>query len=208
MSGVASPRQPREDAKRMRRRILEVGLREFVADPNVSLDGIAHAAGVARRTIYGHFSSREALFEEIVDNAVTEVTAAVEAVDIMTGDPAERLTELVLAAWSVADRFRLVTELQNRGVATEHLFPRLGDARNRKAALVREGQRLGRFRTDVPAAALAWMLESLMLGIVQAVDDGSLDASEAGRAVATTTLGAVGLSPAESLQVVERVHGI
>mgnify|MGYP000529473317 CR=1 FL=1 len=38
----------------------------FAADPDASMDDVAKAAGVVRRTVYAHFDSREALINGIV----------------------------------------------------------------------------------------------------------------------------------------------
>jgi AcrR family transcriptional regulator len=59
-----------------RRRILDVALVELLRDPDASMDQIARAAGVVRRTVYGHFPSREALISALLDGAVEMVAAA------------------------------------------------------------------------------------------------------------------------------------
>jgi AcrR family transcriptional regulator len=41
-----------------RRHILAVATRELARDPDASMDDVARAAGVVRRTVYGHFPSR------------------------------------------------------------------------------------------------------------------------------------------------------
>jgi AcrR family transcriptional regulator len=50
----------RSDARSYRSRILAVARRKLRDDPDASLDSIAQAAGVARRTLYGHFANRRA----------------------------------------------------------------------------------------------------------------------------------------------------
>ncbi|WP_329375119.1 helix-turn-helix domain-containing protein [Streptomyces sp. NBC_01483] len=51
----------RSDARSNRTRILATARQKLRDNPDASLDSIAQAAGVARRTLYGHFSSRQAL---------------------------------------------------------------------------------------------------------------------------------------------------
>ncbi|PAZ14854.1 hypothetical protein CLM62_17975 [Streptomyces sp. SA15] len=59
-----SPLPPRRrKARTTRTRILEAARRELGRSPDSSLADIAEAAGVARRTVYGHFAGRAALGE-------------------------------------------------------------------------------------------------------------------------------------------------
>ncbi|GBR25672.1 TetR/AcrR family transcriptional regulator [Komagataeibacter nataicola] len=51
----------RADAQANRERILDIARDAFAADPAVSLNAIAKAAGVGAGTLYRHFPSREAL---------------------------------------------------------------------------------------------------------------------------------------------------
>ncbi|MDI5905957.1 helix-turn-helix domain-containing protein, partial [Streptomyces sp. 12257] len=59
----------RRDARATRARILDAARRELTRDPDSSLEGIAGAAGVARRTVYVHFASRAALVEGLAAEA-------------------------------------------------------------------------------------------------------------------------------------------
>ncbi|MGW3152076.1 TetR/AcrR family transcriptional regulator [Streptomyces sp. NPDC001177] len=59
----------RSDARSNRRRILAIARQRLRGRPRASLDSIAQAVGVARRTVYGHFSSREALVAELTQEA-------------------------------------------------------------------------------------------------------------------------------------------
>lgn len=63
----------REEQKEKRRRlILEAGLKAFTSQgfTAAKLDDVAEAAGVAKGTIYLYFASKEALFEEVVREAL------------------------------------------------------------------------------------------------------------------------------------------
>ncbi|MFD5760510.1 TetR family transcriptional regulator, partial [Streptomyces sp. NPDC127044] len=57
MAAMTTGSASRADANR--RRILDVALAELLRDPDASMDQIARAAGVVRRTVYGHCRSRE-----------------------------------------------------------------------------------------------------------------------------------------------------
>lgn len=94
----------RADANR--RRILDVALAELLRDPDASMDQIARAAGVVRRTVYGHFPSREALISTLVDEAVEALSAAHAAGREDVRDPAEAVARSVLAVWASATSSR------------------------------------------------------------------------------------------------------
>ncbi len=64
----APPAQPRRSHARSNRvRLLAAAREELGRDPDASLDEIARAAGVVRRTLYGHFPNREALIDALAD---------------------------------------------------------------------------------------------------------------------------------------------
>ena len=60
----------RADARANRGRILEVARDALSADPDVSLNAIAKAAGVGAGTLYRHFPSREALVLAVYRNEI------------------------------------------------------------------------------------------------------------------------------------------
>ena len=66
-SPVAQPQ--RSHARANRARILEVAREELGRNPEASLDEIARAAGVARRTFYGHYPNRKTLIEALAEEA-------------------------------------------------------------------------------------------------------------------------------------------
>jgi AcrR family transcriptional regulator len=62
-------RRRRRDAEVHRGALLDAGLAALVADPDAGLDAVAAAAGLSRRTVYGHFASRDALVAALADRA-------------------------------------------------------------------------------------------------------------------------------------------
>src|SRR5690349_2057557 len=112
MAAMTTGNTSRADANR--RRILDVALAELLRDPDASMDQIARAAGVVRRTVYGHFPSREALIGTLVDGAVESLAAAHAAGRAGVDDPAEAVARSVLAVWEIADRYRLLVALAQR----------------------------------------------------------------------------------------------
>lgn len=181
----------RADANR--RHILEVAFDELLRDQDASMDRIARAAGVVRRTVYGHFPSRDALIAALTQDAA-EAIAAVNA-DAQRGidDPAEALAHAVLALWRLADHYRLLITLAQRGVADEPVRRRLAAIRAGCAATLQQGLDRGVFASPLPAAALAAVHEQILFGLMVAVDEDTLPARDAAHAAAVTTLTASGV---------------
>jgi hypothetical protein len=75
---------------------------------------------------------------------------------------------------------------------------RLSPARDRLAGLLREGATRGQFSTHLPADVLALALESLVLGLLQAVNDGLWHSDEPALDVARACLIAVGVPGADA----------
>ena len=69
----------RADARRNVERILAVTTELIAADPGVSMESVAAAAGVSRATLYHHFGSRDALMDALTDQSIGEVAAALAA---------------------------------------------------------------------------------------------------------------------------------
>ncbi|WP_138896073.1 TetR/AcrR family transcriptional regulator [Streptomyces chryseus] len=184
----------RADANR--RRILDVALAELLRDPDAPMDQIARAAGVVRRTVYGHFPSREALVAALVDSAVAAVWEAHAAGRDGVADPAEALARATLAVWRIADRYRLLVALAQRSVTMEGIKQRLAPVRKECVDLLRRGADAGVFTSTLPPAALGYVHEQTLFGLMEAVNDGALDAADGGRAAASTVLLTAGV-PAE-----------
>ncbi|GGX42239.1 hypothetical protein GCM10010515_06550 [Streptomyces fructofermentans] len=190
----------RADANR--RRILDVALAELLRDPDASMDQIARAAGVVRRTVYGHFPSREALVGALVDEAVEVVAAAhARGLEGVTG-PAEAMARSILAVWDIADRYRLLIALAQRSVTMQGIRERLAPVREASVEQFRRGLDQGVFASPLPPEALAYVTEQVLFGLMEAVNDGLLPAEDAGRAAAVTMLTSAGMPAADAADLV------
>jgi len=100
MSEPSSKPNPESDC---RGRLIEAARQEFCRDGfrGTSVDRIAAAAGVAKQTLYNHFPSKEALFEETIRVGVRDIV--VELGDA-PGDLRKRLV-----AFSYALRQKLLS---------------------------------------------------------------------------------------------------
>ncbi|MFC7310095.1 TetR/AcrR family transcriptional regulator [Streptomyces monticola] len=188
----------RADANR--RRILDVALLELLRDPEASMDQIARAAGVVRRTVYGHFPSREALIAALVDDATAAVA---EANAIAPGaDPAETLARRTLAVWEIADRYRLLIALARRSVTMEGIRQRLTPVRRELTGVLQQGLDEGVLTSQLSAEALSYVHEHVLYGLMEAVNDGVLAAEDAGRSAAVTALTASGVPAVHATELV------
>ena len=202
MTAMTTGSPSRADANR--RRILDVALAELLRDPDASMDQIARAAGVVRRTVYGHFPSREALISTLIDEAVQTLVDADAAVRTGVDDPAEALARSVLALWETADRYRLLIALAQRTVTVQGIRDRLAPVRAAKIRVLRQGLDEGVFTSPLPAPALAYVHEQTLFAVMEAVNDGLLPPQEAGRSAAVTILAAAGVpAPAATALVAE-----
>ncbi|MDQ1048696.1 TetR/AcrR family transcriptional regulator [Streptomyces sp. V4I2] len=205
-TGPISPTGPTRRADANRRRILDVALAELLRDPDASMDQIARAAGVVRRTVYGHFPSREALVGTLVDQAVESVAAAHAAGREGVEDPAEAVARSVLAVWEVADRYRILVALAQRSVTMQGIRDRLTPVRGAGVELLRQGLEEGVFSSPLPAPALAYVHEQTVIALMEAVNDGLLAAEEAGRSAAVTVLTAAGVPASRATELVAKLN--
>lgn len=194
----------RADANR--RRLLDVALAELLRDPDASMDQIARAAGVVRRTVYGHFPSREALISTLVDEAVEALSAAHAAGREDVRDPAEAVARSVLAVWAIADRYRLLVALAQRTVTMQGIRERLAPVRQESIGLLQRGLDENVFSSPLPAPALAYVHEQMLFAVMEAVNDGLLAAREAGRCAAVTVLTAAGVPASKATDLVAKLN--
>lgn len=183
-------------AEANRRRILDVALAELLRDPDASMDQIARAAGVVRRTVYGHFPSRETLIGTLVEGAAEALAAAHAAGRAGVAEPAEALARSVLAVWEVADRYRLLVALAQRTVTMRGIRERLTPVRENSVRLLQRGLDEGAFVSPLPAPALAYVHEQILFGLLEAVNDDLVSTDEAARSAAITILTATGVPAA------------
>ncbi|MFF7145233.1 MULTISPECIES: TetR/AcrR family transcriptional regulator [Streptomyces] len=190
-----------------RRRILEVALTELLRDPDASMDQIARAAGVVRRTVYGHFPSREALISTLVDGAVAAVAAAHRTGSEAAADPAEAVARSTLAVWEVADRYRILVALAQRSVTVQGIRDRLAPVRDACARTLAHGLEQGVFVSPLPPQVLAYVHEQMLFALMETVNEGLLGTREAGRSAAVTLLTTAGVPASRATALVAELTG-
>ena len=202
---VSPPRPPqRSHARSNHARILVAAREELSRDPDVSLDEIARAAGVARRTLYGHFPNREALVTALTGEARQSLEEAFTAARCPGDDPPAALARLILASWAVGDRYRMLISLARRRLGEEHIRAALAPARAEATAILERGQRDGTFAGHLPAPILALATESVALAVLEShASPGWSDPT--GEAAATAVLIAAGIDPASARRYVHTI---
>ncbi|MCX5395226.1 TetR/AcrR family transcriptional regulator [Streptomyces sp. NBC_00094] len=193
-------RQPlRRNARSNRARILATARRELGRNPDITLEELARASGVVRRTLFGHFPGREALLEALAEEASETLRSALTA-GARPGEPADRaLGHFVFSMWPVGDRYRMLLALARRDLGAERVAEILAPARAVCTAILERGQRDGVFPAHLPPAVMSAGLEGLMVALLEAVNTGEL--TDAGAPVAVAVLVAAGV-PEEKARVV------
>ncbi|WP_433514345.1 TetR/AcrR family transcriptional regulator [Nonomuraea sp. CA-143628] len=175
-------RQPvparRADAERNIAAILQAGTRLLSADPTASVADIAKAAGVGRVTLYGHFPSREALVDAVLDHAVGVAEAVLADDSIDTAPAPEAMAKLLRSSWEILDRHRRLFLAADRTLATEQIRKHHDRPLQRVERLIARGQRAGDFRTDLPLAWLVTTFFSIIHSAAQERETGRLAADE------------------------------
>ncbi|MGD1218839.1 TetR/AcrR family transcriptional regulator [Streptomyces krungchingensis] len=138
---VDSVKQPPSGrrAEMKRQAIVRAARSLFLRDGfGVGMDTIAAQAGVSKVTVYNHFGSKEALFTEVITDALDEPLAGESAAALEGLTQAEDLrTALVDAARTWVHAVRTndeVTALRQLVAAEVHRFPELGEAWRHRGA--------------------------------------------------------------------------
>lgn len=218
------PVRRRRTTRATRARILDAALRELGRNPDCSLGDIAEAAGVARRTVYTHFTGRAALVEGLAGEAAEAIRLAVADTREATthgaragvGDasatgpgapdpgPASALAHFVLTLWPVGDCYRTLMGLARQDLGSAQVSDLLAPARERVAGILAEGQRQGVFHGAVPPGPLSGAIEAHLLALLGTVNSGIW--ADDGTGAATAALIAAGVDSDTAAATVRQLH--
>lgn len=195
----------RRNARSNRARILATARQELGRNPDITLEELARASGVVRRTLFGHFPGRAALLEALAEEAAEALQAAV-AEGVTESEPAERaFAHFMLAMWPVGDRYRMLLALAQRDLGKDRVTETLAPSRVAATAILERGQREGVFHTELPAAVLSAGLEAMTVALLEEVNTGALE--DNGTRAATAALIAAGVPQERARGIVEDVTG-
>jgi TetR/AcrR family transcriptional repressor of mexCD-oprJ operon len=170
-------RAVRSDSARNREAILEAAAECLSVNPSASLADIAQAAGIARITLYGHFSSRNELLTELVHTSMARVEAELASVDL-SGDTWHALESLVASSWRLVSSLSVLRGVAEHSLAAEEMHGSHADPRARVEHLFARGRMDGSFRDD---QSIAWQTAcyfSLLHGAAAEVTAGRLSEDE------------------------------
>ncbi len=166
------------DPDERRAAILSGARRVFAARGyhRTGISDIVAEVGVARGTFYRYFESKEAVFQEILEEMMAEVVSVVQPIDVAAPIPAQVLANLdrLVRAITAEDVCRvLVGEARGiDGEADEALRAFYGGALARIEDALRTGQALGVVRPGEVRLRARCLLGLLKEPVVQAALDG------------------------------------
>jgi AcrR family transcriptional regulator len=188
---ASAPKRRRADAERSVTSILNAAMEALASDPDTSMAEIARRAGVARATIYMHFPTRDSLLDAVMNHAIADVTAVVEAADPAAGEPREALERVLTTTWRKLDQLHSLIALNSARLSGEEFHRRHMPFISTIAPLIQRGQQQGAFRRDLPTA---WHL-SMLLAIDHAasgeLQSGRIDESTVEAAMLSTAINAL-----------------
>ncbi len=153
------------------------------------MEEIAAAAGVARQTVYAHYSSREALLAAVLDLITGEAAASLDAVDVGGGSAAAALRRWLEASWSLIERYPvLLNPAVAAGVPGEDQYQQHAPIMTRLIELFERGQRTGEFDDRLPVTWLINTVIGLGHNAGEEVRSGRMSAADAGRAYRDSVL--------------------
>ncbi|MGW3421945.1 TetR/AcrR family transcriptional regulator [Streptomyces phaeochromogenes] len=197
-------REPlRSNSRSNRARILATARQELGRNPDVTLEEIARAAGVVRRTLFGHFPGRAALLDALAEEASEALRGVVAREPDVVEAPERAFGRFVLSIWSVGDRYRLLLALARQDLGMERVSEVLAPARDAATAVLERGQRAGVFHDHLPAVVLSSALEALTISLLESVNTGAWE--DDGTQTAVAVLVAAGVPEKEASAVVESV---
>lgn len=159
------PTEPeRSSSTDTRQRILDVAIGVLAQHPDAGMGEIAAATGVVRRTVYGHFPTREDLLRNLTQQAVRELLAVLADVDAEAGPPETAWVDYVARIWPLAHRYRVLLVLR-RGRYSAEIHALLAPVEHALADLVRRGQADGVFGDHLPPGILSQIAQAAVFSI-------------------------------------------
>lgn len=149
-----------------RNRILDVALDVLGENPDAGMGDIASAAGVVRRTVYGHFPSRTDLVRTLARRAVDEIVAVLTEASAPERAAETVWVDFVARLWPLTRRYRVLLALR-RGEYGQEIHALLGPVDRALADLVERGQENEAFGRHLPADILSQLAYTAVFTIAE-----------------------------------------
>ncbi|OZF36254.1 hypothetical protein CH295_07925 [Rhodococcus sp. 14-2483-1-2] len=201
---ASAPPVQRRDARSNRARILHVAQGVLADNPDATINDVAAAAGVVRRTVYAHFASREALIDGIALEAAERISAALTRVPAADESAVTVFVRQTLALARVGDQYRLLLAVARSDLGHNSIHDLLTPMRESAAAVIRRGQREGVFSSYLAAEVLILNIEAIALSILDATNAGLI--GDPAGAATTSSLVLLGIAPEDAERIVADVR--
>jgi AcrR family transcriptional regulator len=199
-------RAPRKDAAENRSAIVAAAAVVLNRDIEASLSAVADAAGLTRRSIYGHFATRDDLITEVLTRGAERVAASLEPV--RDDDPRVEIALIGATLWSEVEHVRVMAQLAVRGPHRDQVARALEPARQRLRRAVTRGVAAGLLREDIDPATLARLIESSALAVLDESARTSMSARTGHALVMRAGLSAAGLGWREADELIRSTPGL
>lgn len=190
---MSSPhtRAPRRDAAENREAIIVAAVAALNDDIDTSLETIAARAGLTRRSIYGHFATRDDLLVELFTRGASRMASSL----LQVSHPDARIEIALYGAtlWSEVEHVRVTAQLAVRGPHRAQVAEALEPARQKLLATVERGIADGTLRGDVDAPTLARLIEAAAVAVLDEAARTGMSDAEGRRLVMLNGLGTAGI---------------
>ena len=181
----------RRDAVENRAALIAAARTALNRDPDASLETIATEAGLSRRSVYGHFPTRDDLLREVTALGAARITAALAAT--ADDDPVVELALIAARLWAEVDSIQVMAVFALRGSLRATTAESLAPLRAMVLFAVDRGQAAGSIRTDIDARRLARLVEDSLLSVFDESTRSTLTPAEGRRLVMLSVLSTLGL---------------
>jgi AcrR family transcriptional regulator len=188
---IPQPRAPRRDAAENREAIIVAAAAALNDDIDASLETIAARAGLTRRSIYGHFATRDDLLVETFTRGAARIGASL----LPVSDPDARVEIALYGAtlWAEVEHVRVAAQLAVRGPHRARVAEALEPARQKLLETVERGIADGTLRDDIDAPTLSRLIEAAAVAVLDEATRTGMTDAEGRRLVMLNGLGAAGI---------------
>ncbi|WP_169813417.1 TetR/AcrR family transcriptional regulator [Nocardia vaccinii] len=194
----------RADAIANREAILTAARVLLAENPSASLTAIAARAGVAPRTLYGHFATRDDLTRALATRIGSEITAHVTGIE----DGPDALTTLARFVYETSafnTRLYSMRQLSTEPGAREIVSEATALMRERLVDLIGWAHRDGQLDRQINTPTGVHLVAAIQWAIYDALAADTLTAAEAPRVAVKSALRALGADPRQVVAILETI---